>query len=211
MKKLALLLCAVTLTCCVTGCTDTALTNSAGSSETAGISSASQSDASVQDVNGNAISSDVSTDSGSSDVADDGQCRLIVNGKDITEGNYVKMFAEYRQEHLPVLAIAKELGAQIEWQSETQVTLSYNGKSHTLDAKASNFGILIKPGTQNGVRKFINNDFIMEYDSVSEIILKTLGASYSPNYPQRTITISNVQTRTHRTQRDGSVVLTVKD
>ena len=45
--------------------------------------------------------------------------RLIVNGKDITAGNYVKINEGYNNASIPLTAVLTELGIPWEWESDT--------------------------------------------------------------------------------------------
>jgi hypothetical protein len=60
-------------------------------------------------------------------------CRLIVNGKDITAGNYVVLNQEDAE--LPFTAIMKELGAKIDWKNKTQGLMFFNHKIYILDTE----------------------------------------------------------------------------
>lgn len=60
-------------------------------------------------------------------------CKLIVNGKDITSGNYVKLNYEYHYAELPLTLVMKALGAKVEWQSNTTAMITFGGKDYILD------------------------------------------------------------------------------
>ena len=72
---------------------------------------------------------------------------LIVNGKDITAGHYVKINKTYRYAEVPFLAVLEALGAKIEQIDEINVKITiYNDKENLSDANIKDIYIL---DTQN--------------------------------------------------------------
>lgn len=99
-------------------------------------------------------------------------CTLIVNGKDITVGNYVAMDS-YSQFHLPLLAISRELGVDVEWINDSEVVLSNGSKGLSIDIEELNFGITPpNPPYDIGVyiREIVNDDIIMDPVSINWIL-----------------------------------------
>ena len=70
-------------------------------------------------------SSDISDESSRPVIDDDPvyECKLIVNGKDITEGSGVKMYSD--RVELPFVAIMQELGVDFFWVSDTIAHVHY--------------------------------------------------------------------------------------
>ena len=71
--------------------------------------------------------------------------RLIVNGKDITEGNYVDIVVDetgkFLYTEMPFVAVMEELGAEFEWTSDTTANMMFDGKTYILDI--ANFTLLL--------------------------------------------------------------------
>ena len=103
--------------------------------------------------------------------------KLIVNGKDITEGNYVYINVEKEQAEVPLLAIVKELGAEVVWIDENIVEISYEDKSFQIDKRDKDFGYEIPPGGGRKVRKAVEHDLIFDDQSIMPI-LRELTNSY---------------------------------
>ncbi len=101
-------------------------------------------------------------------------CTLIVNGKEITESTYVRINYDDRNAELPVLAIFRELGADIKTVGKI-VIIKYNGEYRWLDTTQKNFGLLIPPGTVGGVRMLTEDDLIIEKDSFRYYFSKSFG------------------------------------
>lgn len=58
-------------------------------------------------------------------------CKLIVNGKDIAAGNYVRINKEYAE--LPFTAIMEALGSKIIWLNQTNAIIIFRNESYILD------------------------------------------------------------------------------
>ena len=102
--------------------------------------------------------------------------KLVVNGKDITKGNYISLqkFDNYIEVEMPLLAVVAELGAEIEWQSEKVVAVTYNGNTETYDTSESDFGVY---GPDGGVhiRKIENDDLVFDLSSIEGILEEVYG------------------------------------
>lgn len=120
-------------------------------------------------------------------------CKLIVNGKDITEGNYVKIDYENQQAEIPVLAICRELGADIKWIGKIAI-ISYNDKMQIVDTTVSDFGLLILPGSSKAVRKMSGGDAIIEDDSFSWYFIRgMMEVEYVIDYEAATISVYTIE------------------
>lgn len=91
--------------------------------------------------------------------------RLIVNGVDITEGNYVVIDHEAQNAELPILAILRALGhdAELQYNEEQDVYESViDNNSGFLTTAYDDFSIGVDYGDPTCVRKIENNDFIID-------------------------------------------------
>lgn len=118
-------------------------------------------------------------------------CKLIVNGKDITDDVYVMIDYDTETVELPFLAIIEELGAEVEWKNNDVVIVTYNGMSQEIDTKDSDFGIAFPPGGGNSkyVRKIVNEDLIIDHISVISALKFTFNASVTIDYDEAVIII----------------------
>ena len=102
-------------------------------------------------------------------------CRLIVNGTDITDGNYVYIDHENCTAELPVIAIAKALGADIQWlpcqpypiKDRCLINVSFKDGCLELDTSKTNFGFVTNVDEAAGVRRVVGNDVIIDSASLS--------------------------------------------
>lgn len=117
---------------------------------------------------------------------DENAVRLIVNGKDITEGNYVSIDDEYGTAEVPVTAIMEELGAEVTWQSDTKVVIMHNGREIVIDMNEEMYGLPFPPGARNCERKKVGDDII--FDDNSAIVYMEL--SIKIDYENRTVTVA---------------------
>ena len=94
--------------------------------------------------------------------------KLFIDGKEI---EYVCVInKEKREAELPLLTIAEQLGADIEWLNDTKVCISYDGHKEELDTNEEGFGWYPPPGTIGAVRKVEEHEIIMDSTSVSALI-----------------------------------------
>lgn len=116
----------------------------------------------------NALDADTLTYS--SEELDKVNCKLIVDGKDITEGNYVYINHEQSNAELPVIAIVKALGGKVEWlpckpypiKDRCIVAITLNGATAKYDTSASDFGIGFLTGVSGLARKVMGNEVIID-------------------------------------------------
>ena len=91
--------------------------------------------------------------------------RLIVNGVDITEGNYVRIHHGTQNAELPMLAILQALGydAKMEYNAELDIYESVIGDQVGFySTKYEDFNCPFNIGEQGCVRMIKNNDFIID-------------------------------------------------
>ena len=122
-------------------------------------------------------------------------CRLIVKGKDITDGNYVKLYYNYA--NLPLIAVMKELGAKVERQSKTTLAITYGNKHYILDTTSCSLDEIKANGTEStaippvgggGGSQVIGNELVVD-DNMMWIYVKFMGAKMNIDYKQGVINI----------------------
>ena len=118
-------------------------------------------------------------------------CRLIVNGKDITENNYVRINSAYSA-RIPLLITMKTLGADVT-KEENIVTINHNEKSVTLDISSFYLGILVPPGGE-GFREIINGDLIFDDASVRGLLKNMVNAEISIDCDNMIVYINTINT-----------------
>jgi len=126
-----------------------------------------------------------------SQIATQRNCKLIINGKDITNNNYVKIRIDDKVAELPLLAIMKELGAEVKWENEKSVSMIFHEKTLNFDVSKWDLDILVPPGAI-GVRKIINNELVYDYDSVKYLLKMHTNSNISINYDDMIISIDTV-------------------
>lgn len=95
--------------------------------------------------------------------------RLIVNGVDITDGNYVRINHRTKKAELPMLAIARALGydAKMQYNAELDIYESVIGDQvGFFSTKYEDYNCPFPVGEHGCVRKIENNDFIIDSESV---------------------------------------------
>ena len=119
-------------------------------------------------------------------------CRLVVNGKDITDNRYVKMDEAKQQIYIPVIAVYEAMGADIK-KIGSLVFISYNNGVVILDMSQFDFGVSLMPGTVAGMRKISAGDAIVESDTFNYYFIRNLkGAEYEVDYEDRIIYVNSV-------------------
>lgn len=133
----------------------------------------------------------------SNDDLANGTYRLIVNEKEITVTNHVRLNYEYHYAELPIIAILKELGANVEWQSETTANIALNGKGYFLDIskaslvnKGNDFNFLIIPPCSNHgtFYQVADKELIIDSDS-ARLILMEIGFTVNINFEDGIVNI----------------------
>ena len=114
--------------------------------------------------------------------------KLIVNGRELSLNNYFHMDAENLTIDIPITAIMKELGAKVEWKSETKVVISHGDVERVMDITDTFFGILVPPGSRHWCREVINGEIVVDYISVRGWILG-MGADFKIDFDTMTTKI----------------------
>lgn len=124
--------------------------------------------------------------------------RLIVKGKDITSDNFVNLNYECHYAELPLTAVLKALGAKVEWKKQTIAKITINNKDYILDTNRASLVeagdkinlLVVAPGSNHGVKsQVINNEFVIDSDSVKLFIVNMIGAKIEINYNEKIINI----------------------
>jgi len=120
--------------------------------------------------------------------------KLIVNGKDITSDNYIKI--HYRYAEFPLVETIKALGAKVEWQSKTTALVTYNNKKYIIDTIEYSFAeigsidnIIETPPGGYSFYQVIGDDFILDSD-LMKYVVNYMGANINIDYENLTITIN---------------------
>ncbi len=129
---------------------------------------------------------------------------LVINGKNITDDNYVNYNNEYDCFELPLIAILKELGAEIKWLDEKTVSIIIYDKTYVLNTEEcslteinSTFNLFqIAPGDTHGVfSKRVENEFVIDSDSLKLFFINELGLRMRRSSNNKEITIDDLNGR----------------
>lgn len=105
-------------------------------------------------------------------------CKLIVAGYDISDGNYIEFHEAPRYVALPFTAVLKALGAQVEWKSEFVAEIEFNEAKYTLDTREASFVkegsntncIIPAPGSQVHYQ-VVENEFVLDHITLRTIAM----------------------------------------
>jgi len=123
---------------------------------------------------------------------------LIVNGNDITDGNYVKIDIAYRLALLPLMATFEELGADVKWIDNATISITYNAKEYVLDTGAvsfidveenKNIPLFLDGGTGYAFFQIIDNDLILDSPTMNIILRELTDLKLTINYDELTVNI----------------------
>ena len=118
-------------------------------------------------------------------------CILIVNGTELSGTYYVYYYENTLDVEIPLIAVAKELGATVEWKNNTIISFTYNDEEYLLDISEPSFGLPQPPGSTHYCRKITENDIIVDDTSVSGII-RWLGGRITFNSKDNVIEIKKI-------------------
>ena len=130
---------------------------------------------------------------------DDDNCRLFVNGKDISDDNYVYMSHLYKHTGVPMVSILEELGAKVRWQSDTTADIYINDEKYILDTSENTLQkpgsdwnyINILPGTKNGYEyTMVDGEYTVD-GSYLAWFLKSIGINMDIDYEESVITVTS--------------------
>ena len=118
------------------------------------------------------------------------KCRLIVKGKDITNNVYFQLDPVKKTVEIPLTAIVKELGGTVTWNDDNTVDVVYDtDRAFTFDLSEYDYGFLIPPGTVDAVRKVVEGDIIVEYETAHQYLVRGIGVTMKINYGDQIIEI----------------------
>ena len=115
--------------------------------------------------------------------------RLIVNGKDITAGNYVKINEGYNNASIPLTAVLTELGIPWEWESDTILRIGSGEYEARLDLTQPTFGWLILPGALGSMREIVDGEVIIDAQALYIYFFRAQNISIERDYETNTIRI----------------------
>jgi len=125
--------------------------------------------------------------------------RLIVNGVDITEENYVYIDHEAFNAHIPVTAVFQALGYNAEFRYD-ETTDSYaiiiDNSIILMDTREEDFGWYIPNGVESCIRQISENDLIVDTQSLITRMYWMWNARIMVDYKEATINIKTVDPHT---------------
>ena len=90
--------------------------------------------------------------------------KLLVDGQDITQGNYVEVHKNYDYVLLPFTAVMEALGAEIKWESETVAAITFNERDFVLNTEAFS---LFAANVEGGINLF---DLIQDEKTHAQVV-----------------------------------------
>ncbi len=140
---------------------------------------------------------------GDDNVSDN--CTLIINGKDITNGNYVRINHAKHYAEIPFTTVIQELGAKVEWKDDSKAVVKYDGRKYILN---TNEGTLVEKwdkhklnqimpagGQQHKVVcKVVDNELIVDSNSSRYFIFVVMGANMKVDYNKNAVNIESNNT-----------------
>ena len=118
-------------------------------------------------------------------------CRLYVNGNDITAKSSVGIDYENDTGIIPILSVVGELGADVKWKSKNVVIIEFNGEKVQLNISDKNFGYAALPGTYKIYRVYTGEDLLMDDSSFSSLFKDMFNLSVVINEEEGAIYIKN--------------------
>lgn len=122
------------------------------------------------------------------------EAQLIVNGVDITEGNYVRINHTAKNTELPILAILRELGydAQMVYDdSRKSYRSKIDGDLGRFITEYEDYGVPFAIGERGCVRKIENNDFIIDGNCINSILYWGYGTDVTVDFDTSTIYVDS--------------------
>ena len=119
--------------------------------------------------------------------------RLVVNGVDITEGNYVRINHGKEIAEIPMLAILRALGhdAEIQYNEARDIYESViDNEVGYYSTKEEDFSVVLLHH-QGCVRKIVNNDFIIDSTCAEPTMYRTWEATITVDYDTSTVYVDS--------------------
>lgn len=125
-------------------------------------------------------------------------CKLIVNGKEISSKSYVYIDYDKHYAELPLTSIFMELGATVDWVSGSKAIIVYKNNKYVLDTeipklylyKNKNTNYFIPPpgGGHTYVFKFVDREYIISNGTMITVAT-FLGIEFKVDYNTGVITV----------------------
>ncbi|MBE6738321.1 MAG: hypothetical protein E7566_06695 [Ruminococcaceae bacterium] len=112
---------------------------------------------------------------------------LVVKGKEVSA--YLPMYEGYDEPALPLLLIGKEFGAEVEWLTDTELSLWYGNDELYINTEYENFCIYLPYGIENPIREMIDEEVYIDLPSMASAIARWNGASVSVDSGNKVIRI----------------------
>ena len=119
--------------------------------------------------------------------------RLVVNGVDITEGNYVRINHGKEIAEIPMLAILRALGhdAEMQYNEARDIYESViDNEVGYYSTKEEDFSVVLLHH-QGCVRKIVNNDFIIDSTCAEPTMYRTWEARITIDYDTSTVYVDS--------------------
>lgn len=129
-------------------------------------------------------------------------CKLIVNGKDITDGHHVSIDKKKELAQIPILAILEELGVTIEetttYSADTSFRIhsiytEYNGFHFTFLSNEKDYGLRSPEWVSQPVRKWKDGEFIVDHVSVSAMLHYIWQADISVDFENNVVSVDSIE------------------
>lgn len=124
------------------------------------------------------------TDSASEE---DDEWILVVNGMGIITD--LPMYEGYEEPALPLLLIGKQFGAEVEWLTDTELSLWYGTDELYINTEYEDFCIYLPYGIDNPIREMIDGEVYIDLPSMSSAIARWGGTSVSVDKGNKIIKI----------------------
>ena len=142
--------------------------------------------------------------------------RLVVNGQEI-HSDYVSIDHLNFNAHIPVVTVYKALGydAQLHYDTEKNVYRVIVENATLLDTSKEDFGLPISYGMGGCIRQVVEDDIIVDTESLLTRMYWEWQASISIDYKESTIYIDTVDAYTYNayayTTESGTLIVNGKD
>ena len=126
--------------------------------------------------------------------------KLIVAGRDITQGNYIKVSNVTDNScsiYLPFTAVAKSYGVKVNWTSNTVAEITYNGNTYLLDLsnvsltkKGSNSNYLIPAPGSSMYAQAMGKELILDHVTLRSVLMSMgINSQVRLDHQSKTVTV----------------------
>ena len=122
------------------------------------------------------------------------EARLIVNGVDITEGNHIFIHHEEQNAEIPILAIMRALGydVNVRYQSSSGTYEAVIDDYVFLTTHRTDFSIPPESGSESCVRRFAEDEFIIDSQCIFTLLYWEWGAEINIDYDESTVYVDSI-------------------